>query len=138
MLAVHRLASTQLVPLDLVLPATTRSLGETRVALRRWLLAARAAPEEVADIVVAVGEACSNIVEHAYGAAGGVMTVTVRLEGPEVVMTVRDHGQWRPARGEDRGRGTALMHQCSDRVDVVTGPGGTTVSMTRRLEGSGR
>jgi anti-sigma regulatory factor (Ser/Thr protein kinase)/putative methionine-R-sulfoxide reductase with GAF domain len=138
MLAVHRVDSAQLVPLDLVVPATSRSLAEVRVALRRWLHAARATPEEVADIIVAVGEACANVVEHAYGVGGGVVMVNVRLEGPEVVMTVRDHGQWRPARGADRGRGIALMHQCSERCDVVTDRGGTTVRMTRPLEGRGR
>ena len=138
MLAVHRLESAQLVPLDLVVAATPRSLAEIRVALRRWLLAARATPEEVADIIVAVGEACSNVVEHAYGAVAGVLMLTVRLEGPEVVMTVRDHGQWRSARGEERGRGTGLMRQCSERFEVATDRGGTTVTMTRRLDGSGR
>ena len=136
MLAVHRLHGAQLVPLELVLPATPRSLAEVRAAIRRWLLAARAAPEEVADIVVAVGEACSNVVEHAYGAAAGVLRLDVRLVGPEVVMTIRDHGRWREPRGVDRGRGTGLMRQCSDRFEVATDPGGTTVTMTRRLEGS--
>ncbi len=136
MLAVHRLGSGPPMSLDLALPATPRSLAEVRVALRRWLLAVRASPAEVADIIVAVGEACSNVVEHAYGAVGGVLRVTVRLEGAEVVMTVRDDGRWRPARHEDRGRGTALMNQCSDRFDVVTDRGGTTVTMTRRLDGS--
>jgi anti-sigma regulatory factor (Ser/Thr protein kinase) len=126
------------VPLELLLPATPRSLAEIRVALRRWLLAARAAPEEVADVIVAVGEACANVVEHAYGAGGGVVMVDVRLEGPDVAMTVRDNGQWRGPHGEDRGRGIALMHQCSDRVDVGTGRGGTTVTMRRHLDGSGR
>jgi anti-sigma regulatory factor (Ser/Thr protein kinase)/putative methionine-R-sulfoxide reductase with GAF domain len=137
MLAVHRVDAGQLVPLALVLPATPRSLAEIRVALRRWLLSARASPAEVADVIVAVGEACSNVVEHAYGAGGGVVMLEVRLEGSDVVMSVRDHGRWRPPRGEGRGRGTALMHQCSERFDVATDRGGTTVTMTRRLEGRG-
>ena len=138
MLAIHRFESGKHRPLELVLPATPRSLGEVRVTLRRWLLSAGAGPAEVADVIVAVGEACSNVVEHAYGVTAGVLMVEVRLEGREVVMVVRDHGRWRPARGEVRGRGTALMHQCTDHIDTATDPGGTTVTMTRRLDGSGR
>ncbi len=137
-LAVHRIAGAQLVPLDLVVQATPRSLAEARAAVRRWLVAARASSEEIADVLVAVGEACSNVVEHAYGVSGGILMVSVRLDGPEVVSVVRDHGLWRSARGGDRGRGMTLMQQCSDRFDITTDQGGTTVTMTHRLDGSDR
>jgi anti-sigma regulatory factor (Ser/Thr protein kinase) len=49
------------------------------------------------------------------------------------MVTVRDDGHWRSARGQDRGRGTTLMRQCCDHVDVTTGVGGTTVTLRRRL-----
>jgi anti-sigma regulatory factor (Ser/Thr protein kinase)/putative methionine-R-sulfoxide reductase with GAF domain len=137
-LAVHRVASAELVPLDLVLPATPRSLAEARAAVRRWLIAARASSEEIADILVAIGEACSNVVEHAYGVGGGVLMVGARLEGTEVLATVRDNGHWREPRGENRGRGMTLMQQCSERFEVATDRGGTTVTMTHRLDGSAR
>jgi len=49
------------------------------------------------------------------------------------VVTVRDTGHWRSARGHDRGRGTTLIQQCTDDLDVVTGPAGTTVTFRRDL-----
>ena len=134
MLVARRLPTEQVVPLDVVLPAAPRSLGEVRSAMRRWLNAAHAPPEVTADLLVATGEACSNVVEHAYGPGGGTVTVRAGLEGGEVIVIVRDDGQWRSARGEGRGRGTTLMRQCCDEVDVATGVAGTTVTLRRRLE----
>ena len=64
--------------------------------------------------------------------------VGARLEGTEVLATVRDNGQWREPRGENRGRGMTLMQQCSERFEVATDRGGTTVTMTHRLDGSAR
>jgi anti-sigma regulatory factor (Ser/Thr protein kinase) len=133
MLVVRRLPTERVGPLDVVLPAVPRSLGELRSALRRWLVAAQAPPDAVADVLVASGEACSNVVEHAYGPRGGTVSLRAVLEGGEVMVTVRDDGHWRSARGQDRGRGTTLMRQCCDHVDVTTGVGGTTVTLRRRL-----
>jgi anti-sigma regulatory factor (Ser/Thr protein kinase) len=134
MLVARRLPTEQVVPLDVVLPAAPRSLSEVRAAMRRWLNAADAPPEVTADLLVATSEACSNVVEHAYGPGGGTVTVHAGLEGGEVIVIVRDNGQWRSARGEGRGRGTTLMRQCCDDVDVSAGVAGTTVTLRRRLE----
>ncbi|NMO91308.1 SpoIIE family protein phosphatase [Actinomycetospora sp. TBRC 11914] len=133
MLVARRLPGERVVPLDVVLPAVPRSLAEVRSALRRWLVAAEAPADATADLLVACGEACSNVVEHAYGPGGGTVAVRAVLEGGEVTATVRDNGQWRSARGEGRGRGTTLMRQCCDDVDVTTGVAGTTVTLRRRL-----
>ena len=138
MLVAHRLGTPSVVPLSIVVPAVTRTLSDVRSSVRRWLAAAGASPEDAADILVATGEACSNVVEHAYGPAGGTLVVQMELEGATVVGTVRDNGRWRPARGQERGRGTALIRQCSDDMDVTAGPGGTTVIFRRHLTGSSR
>ena len=44
-----------------------------------------------------------------------------------------DHGQWRPPRGENRGRGLPLMHTLMDEVDVRQTDEGTSVTLTRTL-----
>jgi anti-sigma regulatory factor (Ser/Thr protein kinase) len=133
MLVARRLPTERVVPLDVVLPAAPRSLGELRSALRRWLGATEAPADAVADLLVASSEACSNAVEHAYGPGGGTVAIHAVLEGDDVTVTVRDHGLWRSARGEGRGRGTTLMRQCCDEVDVTTGVAGTTVTLRRSL-----
>lgn len=120
------------------MPALPWSLRDIRVAVRRWLSAVGAAPRTVADLLIAVGEAATNAVEHAYGPGGGTVTVHMELQLPDVLVTVRDTGRWRPPRGEGRGRGTLFMRNCSDDLRIDHGPTGTNVVIRRRLgeEGS--
>jgi anti-sigma regulatory factor (Ser/Thr protein kinase) len=132
-LAVRRQDSGEVGPLDLVVPALPWSLRDIRVAVRRWLSAVGAAPRTVADLLVAVSEACTNAVEHAYGPNGGTVTVHLELQLPDVLATVRDTGRWRPPRGEARGRGMLLMRNCSDDLRIDRGPTGTDVVIRRSL-----
>ena len=114
-------------------PAHPASLREIRAALRRWLTTAGASEEEINDIVVAVGEATANAVEHAYGAAGGSVTVRGELQGSDVVLCVSDTGSWRSPRGEGRGRGTLIMETTTDDFRVEQRAAGTNVHLRRRL-----
>jgi anti-sigma regulatory factor (Ser/Thr protein kinase) len=51
----------------------------------------------------------------------------------EVVVTVRDHGRWRPPkRSIERGRGLRIIEALVDDV-VVTGEEGTTIVLRRAL-----
>jgi anti-sigma regulatory factor (Ser/Thr protein kinase)/putative methionine-R-sulfoxide reductase with GAF domain len=121
-------------PLEVTMPAVASALGDVRAALRRWLADAGAGPTEVTDVLVAVGEATSNVVEHAYGPEGGQMSVRLELREPDlVVASVRDSGRWRPPRGTNRGRGALIMQAAADEVTVDRGPGGTQVVIQRRL-----
>ncbi|MGH3881902.1 MAG: ATP-binding SpoIIE family protein phosphatase, partial [Pseudonocardiaceae bacterium] len=120
-LAVRRQDSGEVGPLDLVVPALPWSLRDIRVAVRRWLSAVGATPRAVADMLIAVGEACTNAVEHAYGPSGGTVRVHMELQLPDVLATVRDTGRWRPPRGEGRGRGTLFMRNCSDELRIDHG-----------------
>ncbi len=134
-LAVRRQDSGEIGPLDLEVPALPQSLRDIRVAMRHWLSAVGAAPRTVADLLVAVGEACTNAIEHAYGPAGGTVTVHMELQRPDVLVTVRDTGRWRPPCSEDRGRGrgTQFMQNCSDDLRIDHGPTGTNVAIRHRL-----
>jgi serine phosphatase RsbU (regulator of sigma subunit)/anti-sigma regulatory factor (Ser/Thr protein kinase) len=121
-------------PLDVTMPAVASALGDVRAAVRRWMADAGAGPTEVTDVLVAVGEATSNVVEHAYGPEGGDMSVRLELREPGlVVATVRDSGRWRPPRGANRGRGALIMQAAADEIIVDRGPGGTQVVIHRRL-----
>jgi anti-sigma regulatory factor (Ser/Thr protein kinase) len=133
--AVRRQDSSEIGPLALVVPAQPESLKDIRVAMRRWLSAVGAAPRTVADLLVAVGEACTNAIEHAYGSGGGTVTVHMELRLPDVLATVGDTGRWRPPHGENRGRGrgTQFMRSCSANLRIDHGPTGTNVVVRRRL-----
>jgi serine phosphatase RsbU (regulator of sigma subunit)/anti-sigma regulatory factor (Ser/Thr protein kinase) len=136
-LAIRREKSAKLPPLELILPAVPRSAREVRQALRQWLSAAGATAEDVTDVLIVVGEAVSNAIEHAYGPRGGDVEVRLELTPPDVLITVRDHGHWRPQRGHGRGHGMLLIQQCSDEVQFDRGPTGTAVRIRRRLTGQG-
>jgi anti-sigma regulatory factor (Ser/Thr protein kinase)/putative methionine-R-sulfoxide reductase with GAF domain len=120
-------------PLEMTYPAVASALGDVRAGLRRWLAEAGASRADTVDVLLAAGEATSNIVEHAYGPQGGDMTVRAELDERSVVITVSDRGGWRGPRGTNRGRGSGLMAAASDDVRVDRGPDGTTVTIRRRV-----
>lgn len=133
LLVVRRQGGTDVGPLELVVPAVPEVLKDIRAAIRRWLAAVGASQDTVADLLLATGEACTNVVEHAYGAAGGDLAVHLELNGPDVIATVRDRGAWRAPRGTNRGRGILLMRKCCDEVRVDRTEEGTDVVIRRNL-----
>jgi len=90
-------------------------------------------------VMVAVGEACANAVEHAYrGQEPGLMHVAAGVDVDGILtVTVRDEGAWRPPDRDpgDRGRGLLIMRQMVDRVELAENDG-TTVTLSIRLRRS--
>jgi anti-sigma regulatory factor (Ser/Thr protein kinase)/putative methionine-R-sulfoxide reductase with GAF domain len=132
-LVMRRQHIREIESLELVLPAQPWSLKNIRDALRPWLSAVGASSRAVADLLIAIGEACTNVVEHAYGPEGGIVTVRLDRQPPDVVATVTDAGQWRSPREVGRGRGMMIMRRCADEVHISRGSPGTTVVIRRRL-----
>ena len=121
----------------LTLPAQPGELASMRALLRRWLGQADGTDEEVAEILIAAGEAATNAIEH--GGNDAPFEVAGVMDGDEVDLTVTDRGSWReksPERGG--GRGLALIRELMDEVEVTRAVDGTSVRMKRRLRnGSG-
>lgn len=113
--------------IELVAPAQPESLNNIRDALRRWLTAASATPLVTDDVLLAVGEACAHVIDHAYTPDGDIVTVHMQLQGSEVVATIGDAGQGCLPPGDNRGRGTLFMRHCADDLRIDHGPAGTTV-----------
>jgi anti-sigma regulatory factor (Ser/Thr protein kinase) len=92
----------------------------------------------VEDVTLAVGEALSNAVEHAYEAGEeGALALRAHRDGDGVVaVAVRDFGrrEWRtpPAR-PGRGCGIGLMQALMDSVEVSWTSKGTEIVLRRRL-----
>ena len=108
-------------------------LSELRSRLRVWLQGAGASRREAGDVLLAVGEACANAIEHADAGSNAVIDVRARISDQKVVVSVRDRGTWRPAGvPSDRGHGLRLMRMLMDTVNIATGVEGTRVQM--RLE----
>ena len=137
----------------LVMPAKSEYLILARLALAGI---ARQTPIEetvLADLKLAVTEACGNAVRHAYGGAGGVVEVRFVVAPGSIEIEVRDDGDSSqqgvgaattvPLDGmpAESGMGLAIIEAVVDRVDVVAHSGGapgTLVRMTKRLEAVSR
>ena len=137
LLTVRRLDPPSAEPLELAVPAVASSLRDIRAAAKRWLTTIDARPEDVMDVLLAVGEATSNVVEHAYGPRGGVVHVRLELQRPDVVVTVRDAGHWRSPRGDNRGRGTHIIQAVTDEVTIDRHSNGTELVIRRRVGQAG-
>lgn len=124
-----------LPPLWLTVPARAGQLPGLRRALREWLLQAGVGEHDLTAVLVAVGEATSNSVEHAYlDAEPGLVRLIARLdEDGTLNLEVIDNGRWRQDGGhtERRGRGLPLMRATMDTVEVRPGTvDGTVVLMS--------
>jgi serine phosphatase RsbU (regulator of sigma subunit)/anti-sigma regulatory factor (Ser/Thr protein kinase) len=124
-------------PLRINVPAEPRMLAQLRVTLRRWLRESGVAPTDENEIVVACGEACANVVQHAYEVSRGAMTLEAQLVGESVELSVRDFGQWRVPAERGGGWGISLMKALMDTVEIEHGPRGTEIRMTRGVHVGG-
>jgi serine/threonine-protein kinase RsbW len=122
-----------------VLEFRTRSarLTDLRKAFDAWLVAVGVDDDAAYDLLVAVNEAVSNSVEHAYPPdVDGTVRIGADVE-PDgtVVVVVADDGRWRvpPTALSDRGRGLLLMRENVDQVVVERTADGTAVSLCRSL-----
>jgi anti-sigma regulatory factor (Ser/Thr protein kinase) len=125
-------------PLRILLPAIPASLAVIRAHLRSWLPTAAVNASTAAEVLLAVGEAASNAVEHAVrGAARNVVVeVTARATDTGLALTVKDNGRWHapPPRVQgQRGHGSRLMRALVDTVTITPTPQGTTVEMRKEL-----
>jgi anti-sigma regulatory factor (Ser/Thr protein kinase) len=119
--------------LDLHLPADPKILAEIRLALRRWLRHHGASDSETMEITLAVSEACTNAIEHAYSPAPAEFTLRAAASGGQMTFVVTDAGRWRAPRGQGRGRGLTIIRAAMDEVEVNSSESGTEIVMRRRL-----
>jgi anti-sigma regulatory factor (Ser/Thr protein kinase) len=119
---------------ELILPGEPRMLVEMRRALRQWLRDSAVATDDESEILVACGEACANVVRHAYSTtAVGNMELEAHITDGLLEVTVRDHGRWRSPTDRGGGWGLQLVHGLMDTVAVDRAAEGTVVRMHRRL-----
>jgi CheY-like chemotaxis protein/anti-sigma regulatory factor (Ser/Thr protein kinase) len=118
-------------------PSTPQAVSALRRALRRLFAAAGLDEDQGYDVLLAACEAATNAVEHAQDPVEPYVDVAAEVGGGRVVITVRDHGQWRErVPSMDRGRGSTLMSAFAD-VTAVPSPEGTTVTIRAPRTGGG-
>jgi len=93
--------------------------------------------ETADDIVLAVNEAATNAIDHAYAASGADNTfdVILWLEHGALHIEIVDHGQWRlrEVAPSGRGFGIMIMKELVDTVVLDHGPSGTSVLLRHPL-----
>lgn len=114
-------------------PAEAVELPGIRRQFDLWLDSVGCPPELAHRLVLALSEAVTNSVEHAYR---GRDTATVRVTGAieqdrSIRVTVADRGRWQVPRpdGGYRGRGLLMMQESVDRVAIERTAEGTTLSL---------
>jgi anti-anti-sigma factor len=137
-----RLRPTPVEGFEQEMPARAGLLGLLRQRLDAWLTELVVAPEDLFAVQIAVLEAVTNVVEHAYpNAEPGPARVCARLDGQGTLsVRVSDEGRWRqpPLEPGWRGRGLVLIRQCMPSVQLTFGRSsggrrGTEVLMRRPL-----
>src|SRR5262245_52271118 len=131
--------------LELRFPARADELRGMRDALRTRLRAWRLDEACICDVVIAVDEACQNVIRHAYGGRpDGVIELDVRCTGDELQVEVRDFAppvdpsRIRPQPLDELrpgGLGTHLIHSAMDHTELAKPPSGpgNLLRMVKRL-----
>lgn len=122
------------------IPGHGRHLADVRRFLESLTERCGFSPEDCYDIKVAVGEACSNAIEHG-SPQGAESTVRIHCYCRDSRLTVEvcDEGRFKPrvpvldGTIEHRGRGIPFMLALMDEVDIVESTEGTRVRMVKRL-----
>jgi serine phosphatase RsbU (regulator of sigma subunit)/integral membrane sensor domain MASE1/anti-sigma regulatory factor (Ser/Thr protein kinase) len=128
-----RLLTAPARSLRLELRAEPAVVPELRRRLRRFLERLGLSKTEVDETVLASCEAAANAIQHPVAPTRPTFEFVAVVDDDELVVTVQDSGRWRtPEGGHERGRGLELMASLME-LDVQRDPGGTEVTMRRRL-----
>ncbi|MDE2573615.1 MAG: ATP-binding protein [bacterium] len=118
---------------NLRLPAAAPSAAVVRYCLRRFAQEQALSQQRAFDLLVVVGEAVANAIEHAYRPITGEACFEVRVwrAGDAITARVRDYGRWRgPSTAIDRGRGLMIIGSVARTYSISALRDGTAVEMT--------
>jgi serine phosphatase RsbU (regulator of sigma subunit)/integral membrane sensor domain MASE1/anti-sigma regulatory factor (Ser/Thr protein kinase) len=114
-----------------VFPAVPEELRNMRISVSSWA-AAHDIPDRVSDdLLIAIGEATSNTVKHAYRASPrGTVTIRIELVDGYLAVKIEDAGRWRAPRpvADSPGLGTTIMQAITQHLNINESPGGTQVT----------
>jgi serine/threonine-protein kinase RsbW len=130
--------------LQLVLPTDARLLPRTRRAIAEYLAEIGASQEHADDVILALDEACANVIRHAFPDGDDAsFRVVAEITDEDVCMSVEDDGVgFMPdavdLHGPDStsGRGLDIIRQVMTSVEVrspTESGSGTRLHMRKRL-----
>jgi serine/threonine-protein kinase RsbW len=118
----------------LTIPAKAEYITLCRLALTGLSRLRPLGEETLADLKLALTEACSNSVRHAYSGGDGHVEISYELEADRLAIEVTDdgdgfdpHAETAPAAGEELsegGLGIAIIRSIADEFEIGPGPTG--------------
>ena len=132
--------------LQLRFPARAAELKSTREAVRESMEGCGCSAKSTADIVLAIDEACQNIIRHAYhGDSDNVIELEVEHRGDRLIFSLTDHAPAidptgvKPRDLEDLrpgGLGTHFIRRVMDEVEFLRPASGrgNLLRMVRRID----
>jgi serine/threonine-protein kinase RsbW len=129
------------------IPARAEYIALARLALTGLAELTPMADETLADLKLALTEAVSNSIRHAYGSTGGNVEIAYELTASELGVEVVDDGAgFDPERppaleGEELtegGLGIAIIREIADALEIQSEPGsrGSRLRFVKRLGAS--
>lgn len=131
----HESSTRRTADVELEMPATRQSVTVARQAFSGIADVTGWDESFVADVKIALSEACSNVVVHAYpDGEPGPLLIRMWLDHDRLVVLVCDEGSGitpNVSKGAGLGLGLPLMAALSDEVQMRSSPDGATeVEMT--------
>lgn len=125
-----------------VFSSETCRLAEIRATAREFFLENHLTEEEAATLILAIDEACTNIIRHAYQHRCRPLRITFERRRCHLRVTLRDYGK-NCAPSEIRGRaledvrpggvGVHIIRQVFDDVIYTPKPRGTELVLIKRV-----
>src|SRR3954453_3336048 len=129
----------------LTIPAKPEYITLGRLALTGLARLRPLAPDVLGDMKLALTEACTNSVRHAYDGSEGVVDILYELHADKLIVEVTDEGEGfdHEAAGTgdaddltEGGLGIAIIEALTDALEI--GPrdgGGSKIRFVKRLDG---
>jgi anti-sigma regulatory factor (Ser/Thr protein kinase) len=108
----------------LTIPARPENVAVVRHVLGAFAEALHLDAAVVEDMRLAVTEACTNVVRHAYDGTPGPLEIVIRPAGESLEITVSDHGRGIGPSPDTRGPGLGLplIAALADTLEIQHAP----------------
>ncbi len=131
---------------SITIPSSSEFVGVVRLALSGIATRMNFSIEEIEDIKIAISEACTNAVQHAYPNSTGTIEITALIHEDKLEIEVHDTGTGfhtnvlgspeQKEKSEKKlglGLGLTFIKNLMDEAHVQSEPGkGTTIRMAKR------
>jgi anti-sigma regulatory factor (Ser/Thr protein kinase) len=129
-------------PLIITFPAVASRMAEVRAHTRNFLLGSQFDEEVAARVVMALDEACTNILRHVYCVQVKPVRLEMRWMRDRLRFTLRDYGKpcdpltikgrnWDDIR--PGGLGVSIIQEVFDRVEYAPQARGTKLTLEKLL-----